>query len=66
MNHVGGVVTISEGEKFKNLFKLLSGELQRRKEKFLECGLSSFSTYKEAGYTDLPQMFFIIDNFSDF
>lgn len=66
LHHVGGVVTLSEGEKFKNLFKLLTAEVQARKAKFLECGLSSYSAYKEAGYNDLPHIFFVIDNFSAF
>lgn len=66
LHHVGGVVTISENEKIKNLFKLLSTEIQIRKNKFLEVGLSSFSAYKEAGYQDIPQIFFMIDNFSAF
>lgn len=66
MNHVGGIVTISEGEKLKNLFKLLTEEVQHRKTKFLECGLSSYAAYKEAGYDDLPHIFFIVDNFSAF
>lgn len=64
--HVGGVVTISENEKFKNLFKLLTEEIQERKTKFLKNGLSSYSAYCEAGYTDLPHIFFMIDNFSAF
>jgi len=66
LHHVGGVVTISEGEKFKNLFKLLTEEVQRRKARFLDCGLSSYAAYREAGYTDLPRIFFVIDNFSAF
>lgn len=66
LHHVGGVVTISESEKFKNLFKLLTEEVQYRKARFLDCGLSSFSAYREAGYNDMPYIFFIIDNFSAF
>lgn len=64
--HVGGVVTIAESEKFKNLFKLLTEEIQKRKAKFLDCGLSSYTAYVEAGYEDLPQIFFVLDNFSAF
>ena len=66
LHHVGGVVTISEAEKFKNLFKLLTEEVQHRKARFLDCGLSSYAAYREAGYTDLPHIFFVIDNFSAF
>ena len=64
--HVGGVVTIAESEKFKNLFKLITEEIQKRKSKFLDCGLSSYTAYIEAGYEDLPQIFFVLDNFSAF
>lgn len=66
LHHVGGVVTISENEKVKNLFKLLTNEIQTRKNKFLEYGISSFSAYRDAGYQDLPQIFLMIDNFSAF
>lgn len=66
LHHVGGVVTIAEGEKLKNLFKLLMEEVQYRKARFLDCGLSSFSAYREAGYGDMPHIFFVIDNFSAF
>lgn len=66
LNHVGGVVTASEDERFKNLFKLLTEELESRKEKLAESGLSSFRAYCEAGYTDIPMMVFMLDNFSVF
>ena len=60
--HVGGVVTSSEDEKLKNLFKLLHAEIASRKEKLLSVGVSSFSAYKDAGYNDLPQIYLVIDN----
>ncbi len=66
LHHVGGVVTISENEKFKNLFKLLTEEVNTRKARFLEKGLSSYGGYLEAGYTDLPYILFIMENFSAF
>ncbi len=62
LNHVGGVVTSSEDEKLKNLMKLLFTEIETRKEKLLSVGVSSFSAYKEAGKTDLPQIVLLIDN----
>lgn len=62
MAHVGGVVTSSEDEKLKNLFKLLHAEIASRKEKLLAVGVSSFSAYKDAGYDDLPQIYLVIDN----
>lgn len=62
LNHVGGVVTASEDEKLKNLFKLLRTEMESRKEKMLSVGVSSFAAYKEAGKTDIPQIILMIDN----
>ncbi len=62
LNHVGGVVTSSEDEKLKNLFKLLFEEITIRKEKLLSVGVSSFSSYIEAGYMDLPHIYLIVDN----
>lgn len=62
LNHVGGVVTASEDEKLKNLFKLLRTEMESRKEKMLSVGVSSFAAYKEAGKTDIPQIVLMIDN----
>lgn len=62
LNHVGGVVTSSEDEKLKNLFKLLRAEMEKRKKKMLSFGVSSFAAYREAGKTDLPQIVLLIDN----
>lgn len=64
LNHVGGVVCPPDDEKLKNLFKLLHDEIEIRKEKLIEVGVSSFNAYKEAGETDLPQIVLIIDNFA--
>lgn len=62
LNHVGGVVTSSEDEKLKNLFKLLFEEISKRKDRLLSIGVSSFAAYCEAGYTDLPHVYLIVDN----
>lgn len=64
LKHVGGVVVSSEDEKFKNLMKLLTCEITVRKEKLMKAGVSSFSSYREAGKTDLPQIILIIDNYT--
>lgn len=62
LNHCGGVVCPSNDERLKNLFKLLDAEILSRKEKFANLGVSSFTAYKEAGCTDLPQIVVFIDN----
>lgn len=62
LNHVGGIVCASEDEKLKNLFKLLFTEIAIRKEKLVSVGVSSYSSYIEAGYTDLPRIYLLVDN----
>lgn len=62
LRHVGGVVCSSEDEKLKNLFKLLFDEIAKRKEKLISVGVSSFASYIDAGYKDLPQIYLFIDN----
>lgn len=66
MNHTGGVITASDDEKIKNFFRLMSKEIKERKLKFSSLGITSFHSYKEAGYTDLPQIVIVIDNFIAF
>lgn len=62
LKHVGGVVCASDDEKLKNLFKLLNKEAEKRKEKLVSVGVSSFSSYREAGFTDIPQIILLVDN----
>lgn len=64
LNHVGGVVTPDEDEKFKNLIRLLASEAALRKKKFSELGISSHSAYCEAGRKDMPRIVLLIDNFA--
>ena len=62
LNHCGGVVCAGEDEKLKNLFKLLNTQLELRKNKLLEVGVTSFASYREAGYRDIPLIVLFIDN----
>ena len=66
LKHVGGVVTSTEEEKLKNLIKLLSLEINMRKEKLLSVGVSSFSAFIDAGFTDFPYIYIFIDNYPVF
>ena len=66
LRHVGGVVLSSEDEKLKNLMKMLTGELKRRKEVFSGMGITSFGSYREAGHQDLAHILVFLDNFLAF
>jgi len=62
--HVGGVVCASDEERFKNLFKMLQQEMEVRKEKLMNAKVSSYLAYRQAGYTDLPQIVLMVDNYT--
>lgn len=62
LSHVGGVVTSSEDEKLKNFFKMMNEEIYRRKDMLSQMGISSFSSYRDAGYRELPQIVIMVDN----
>lgn len=62
--HVGGVVCPSDDERLKNLFKYLSEQIEERRERLLEAGVSSYTSYREAGFTDIPQIVVLIDNYT--
>ena len=62
LHHVGGVVCSSEDEKLKHLFKLMLNDIASRKERLVSVGVSSFASYVEAGYKDIPQIYLFIDN----
>ncbi len=66
LKHVGGVVKPADDEKLANLFKLIKKDIEERKEILSKLGLSSFSSYREAGYRELPQEIILIDNYSAF
>lgn len=66
LKHVGGVVLASEDEKLKNFFKLINQEIDIRKNKLMNTGVSSYVAYKEAGYSDLPKIYVFLDNFTAF
>lgn len=64
--HVGGVIISSDDEKLKTFMKMMAEEIKIRKEKLLGLGLSSFAAYKEAGYSEIPQIVIMIDNLTAF
>ena len=66
LKHVGGVVTTSDDVKLKTFFRMMAKELEIRKDKLSKLGITSFTSYKEAGYTDLPFIVVMIDNLAAF
>lgn len=64
LNHVGGVVLLSDEDKLQNFLRMMKNEIQIRKDKLSELGISSFASYLEAEYRELPQIVIIIDNFN--
>lgn len=63
LNHIGGIVSAAEDEKLKNFMRMIRNEIKDRKEIFGKLGITSFSSYKEAGNTDIPHIVILVDNF---
>jgi S-DNA-T family DNA segregation ATPase FtsK/SpoIIIE len=66
MNHIGGIITPTNDEKLKNFVRMLRHEIKNRKEVFSQIGVTSFTSYKEAGNTDLPHIVLMVDNYLAF
>lgn len=66
LNHIGGVACVNDAEKLKNMMKLISNEMNTRKKILLKTGVSSYSSYLEAGYAEMPQIVILVDNISLF
>lgn len=66
LKHVGGIIVASEDEKLKNFIKMIHSEISYRKDLLARLGLSSFNSYREAGYRDIPHIIIMIDNFIAF
>ncbi|MCL2391598.1 MAG: type VII secretion protein EssC [Oscillospiraceae bacterium] len=69
LNHVGGVVTDEDDERLKNFFKLINEEINARKERFSELGLSSYEAFVEmegAQSPSIPRIVIMVDNLTMF
>lgn len=64
MKHCGGVVCSGEDEKYSSLMRFLHKEMEIRKEKLLNTGVTSYSSYIESGRHDIPLIMLFIDNFT--
>ena len=60
--HVGGVVTLQESERIKNLFCMLTEQVELRRKRFMTMGIDSLSAYRESGTHDLPQILLLVDD----
>ena len=63
LNQVVGVITASDEERLRNFIKLMKTALEERKRRLSDLGLSSFSSYRDAGYREFEQIVVLIDNY---
>ncbi|MGY3715143.1 type VII secretion protein EssC [Sutcliffiella cohnii] len=63
--HVGDVMLSYEGEKISNLFKMLLGEVEKRKKKFADFG-GDYHSYSKATGEKVPSIVVAINNFAAF
>lgn len=62
LKHVGGVVTQFDDERFKSFMKMMLENMAIRRETLAKLGVTSFTSYREAGYTELPHIVIFLDN----
>ena len=66
LKHVGGVITAFDDEKLSNCIKMIEESMILRRETFAKLGVTSFSSYREAGFKEFPQIVLMIDNLTSF
>ena len=64
--YVGGVVTIKDDTMLKQFLSMIINMIDDRQKIFADMGLSSFSSYREAGYRELSQVVVIVENYAAF
>ncbi|MDF2627455.1 MAG: hypothetical protein K0R39_1286 [Symbiobacteriaceae bacterium] len=64
--HVGAVVLADETDRVNRLVRMLTAELETRKQLFSQVGVSSLSSYREATGAAIPALVVGLDNYSAF
>ena len=59
---VGGMVFMGEEEKYRNVLKLIMGEIRNRKKKLVSYG-GSLETYNQQNEEKIPTILFILNNY---
>ena len=66
LKHVGSVITLADEDKLKHFLDILQRKIEERREILANAGLSSYSAYREAGNTDMPQIVVFLENYTAF
>lgn len=66
LKHVGGVITAFDDEKIKNFMKMMEEAMVVRRETFAKLGVTSYSSYVEAGYKDFSNIIIFMENLTAF
>ena len=64
--HVGGVILPDDGERLNRLLRFLSRELETRKAKFADSGVSTLAALRQSARTRLRAIVIVLDNYSGF
>lgn len=63
--HIGDILYINDSEKINNLFKMLKGEIEKRKKIFSDYS-GDYQTYIKQSGSTIPQFIVIINNYEAF
>lgn len=62
LNVVGGVIHYLEEDRLNLLINYLHEQIEERKSKFIQSGVTTYIDYKKATHSDLPRIILLIDN----
>lgn len=66
MPHVGDVILADEEERLNRLMRFLLREMESRKERFSETGVSTLPAYRATSAEQLPAIVVVLDNYTGF
>lgn len=64
--HVGGVILADEQERLTRLMRFLVREMEERKARFAQAGVTTLRAYRAAGTDPLPAIVVMLDNYAAF
>jgi S-DNA-T family DNA segregation ATPase FtsK/SpoIIIE len=64
--HVGDVILADDEERLNRLMRFLLREMESRKERFSETGVSTLSAYRATSAEQLPAIVVVLDNYTGF
>jgi DNA segregation ATPase FtsK/SpoIIIE, S-DNA-T family len=64
--HMGAIIQDDEPDRVKRLFRYLTQEMERRREKIVESGAKTFQAYRKSASEKIPAIIVVLDGYVNF